>query len=915
MKYKIFALTHGWLLDMTLKKYFGALVLFLLFMVICSCGGAGGDNADASTPSSVKTPVATLSSMSITPTNAKINKGTTRQFTATGLYSDNTIKDITSEVSWNSLQSQVASIDTSGRVTAKATGVATITALSGNISGSTSVTVPPATLVSIAVTPLNVILLSGATQQFKAIATYSDGSTADVTSAVTWNSANLNIATVNTTNGRASAVAKGSTTISASYFGTITGTVGLTVTSAVIESILEIKPLNPSIPQGTTQQFSAIGTFSDNTQGDITSSVTWSSSNTSVATINDGLATGVAPGSATISASSGSSSKETTLTVTSVTLSSILVTPSNPEIPKNTVQQFKAIGTYSDASSRDITSEVAWSSQNESIATINSAGQATGIAGGQTVIKATSGTKSGSATLIVLTPSLASILVTPNNSSMLKGSTQQFTATGIYSDETTKDVTSLVSWSSSNTAVATITSTGLATAIANGSNIIIKATYGNISGSTTLSVTRCAGASPTWTADPDYESVSACVSKALPGDTINVKAGSADWAANTLIINKSINLIGAGNDKTLIVNSAAAPLINISLSSDVAVRISCFYFTQATNDTGYTTIQVKGKTDGSFAYTKIRIDGNKIEKGSRTVQVSGWVEGLIDNNTFMNCNICIGITGDNHHSWGRPIQAGTANALFIENNTFITDNNADREPNQPIYHQEGARTVTRYNTFDGSAYTNGNAIPYDSHGNWGTNLLDYRGQPILEVYNNVFKAHHTYQITDFRGGSILFYNNDFYTISGAPTRIIELWEEEAWTSGGPFCSVPCPVSTTWPAEDQIFNSFFWNNRTFFNGASAPTIITDVQLRSNDVENTFIKKDRDYFMHVPQASGGKEILSNAGAPYYARTRHMTFSSLGANAYYPYSPYKCPHPLSGLEEPCNANILGTNGYSSD
>jgi hypothetical protein len=90
---------------------------------------------------------------------------------------------------------------------------------------------------------------------------------------------------------------------------------------------------------------------------------------------------------------------------------------------------------------------------------------------------------------LVFSPSagLTSIAVTPANPSVIAGSTQQFKATGTYSDNSTQDITSQVSWSSSNTAVATINSAGLASGIAGGSTTIT-ATQASVSGSTTLTV-------------------------------------------------------------------------------------------------------------------------------------------------------------------------------------------------------------------------------------------------------------------------------------------------------------------------------------------------------------------------------------------------------------------------------------------
>ncbi|MBU4143154.1 Ig-like domain-containing protein, partial [Patescibacteria group bacterium] len=76
---------------------------------------------------------------------------------------------------------------------------------------------------------------------------------------------------------------------------------------------------NPSLPLGNTVQFTASGSYSDGTTLNITAQVTWSSSNTSVATVNNsGLATAMATGTATITATSGSISGNTTLTITAV---------------------------------------------------------------------------------------------------------------------------------------------------------------------------------------------------------------------------------------------------------------------------------------------------------------------------------------------------------------------------------------------------------------------------------------------------------------------------------------------------------------------------------------------------------------------------------------------------------------------
>lgn len=100
-------------------------------------------------------------------------------------------------------------------------------------------------------------------------------------------------------------------------------------------------------------------------------------------------------------------------------------------------------------------------------------------------LSACGGSKSGGGTG---SATLASITVTPSNPSISQGTAEPFTATGTFSDGSTQNLTSSATWNSSNTGVAMIASTGVATAVTPGSTTI-KAASGTISGSTTLTVT------------------------------------------------------------------------------------------------------------------------------------------------------------------------------------------------------------------------------------------------------------------------------------------------------------------------------------------------------------------------------------------------------------------------------------------
>ncbi len=478
-------------------KIWVVVLLLAVFVSGCGCGGGGGEGGSGGTP-------AVLVSIEVTPANPSIALGTTQQFTATGIFSDNSSQDLTNSVTWSSADTSIATISNqagaAGLASSQAIGSTTITATSGSVSGSTSLTVTAGVLVSITVTPPNPIIAKGMQQQFTAIGTFADNTTQDITNSVVWSLSDNSIATISNTagsRGLATGVAVGSTSIIATS-GSVSGSTTLTVTAAALVSIT-VTPPNPSIAKGTHQQFTAIGNFTDNTTKDITNSVVWSPSDNSIATISNtegsrGLATGVAAGSTGIIATFGSVSGSATLTVTAATLASITVTPPNTSIVKGTQQQFTAIGTFTDNTTQDITNLVVWSLSDNSIATISNAagsrGLATGVAAGSTSIIATSGSVSGSATLTVTAATLVSITVTPANAYVGFHTNVQYTAIGHFSDNTTQDITQLVTWSSSNTSVATISnqpgSKGLATTDGVIGMTVITATSGNISGSARL---------------------------------------------------------------------------------------------------------------------------------------------------------------------------------------------------------------------------------------------------------------------------------------------------------------------------------------------------------------------------------------------------------------------------------------------
>ena len=167
-------------------------------------------------------------------------------------------------------------------------------------------------------TPTNPSIALGEEQPFTATGVY-DATQLNITTDVTWSSTSESVATISNASGsegRATSRGMGSTNISAVIPGVSTpiGSATLRVTAAELESI-RVTPVNPSIQQGTKQQFTALGRYTDDTEIDISSQVIWSSSDPSVASVSDspgsdGLATSLTVGGTSIRARDSSSGHE-----------------------------------------------------------------------------------------------------------------------------------------------------------------------------------------------------------------------------------------------------------------------------------------------------------------------------------------------------------------------------------------------------------------------------------------------------------------------------------------------------------------------------------------------------------------------------------------------------------------------------
>jgi uncharacterized protein YjdB len=435
-----------------------------------------------------------LSSIAITPPNPSIAKGTTVQLTATGIFSDQTTENLTSQASWTSSDNTVAQVsntpDPHGEVTGLKAGSASITATLNGIQGSTTLTVTTATLGSIVITPTDPSIANGTTVQLTATGVFSDGTTENLTDSVSWISAPAGTATVDP-HGLVTGTSVGSATITATQEG-VSGKNTVTVTAATLASLV-ITPTNPSLALGSTLQLTATGAFTDGSTQDFTSSAAWIGS--PFATVSPtGLLTGIKVGTGLLQASvtvEGILRIATSfVTVTPAVLTSLVITPVNPSLALGTTLQLTATGTFSDGTTEDFTSSADWI--GSPFATVSPTGLLTGIMVGHGLIQASvtvEGIKKIATSFVTVTPAvLTTIQITPAEPSVAKGATVQLTATGVFSDQSTQNLTESASWTSAPEGTATVDPHGLVTGTAVGS-ATITATQEGVSGVATVAVT------------------------------------------------------------------------------------------------------------------------------------------------------------------------------------------------------------------------------------------------------------------------------------------------------------------------------------------------------------------------------------------------------------------------------------------
>ncbi|BAJ00830.1 surface protein, putative [Shewanella violacea DSS12] len=441
---------------------------------------------------------AILEKFVVSPVTATVAAGLTKDFEASGIFSDGTSKDLTATSDWQSSEASIATLDSMGVATSYIPGEVTVTAKYTGFSASATLTVTGAALSSIEVTPANVKVPVGTEGQFEAWALYTDSHSEDITKVASWTSLNddiVHIETGITNGGFASALLLGTTQVEAQFNG-MKATANVEVTDA--EALeLTISPENKTVAIGLSQAYQAFARFSDGTSKEVTLDSSWQSSNLNAATIDmDGLAQTTISGKTIIKATYKGLTAETNLIVGESELLEIQVTPATSEVNINEIQDYIVTAIYSDGYVSVLTNSAVWTIGDDTIAHVVTdgltGGQVTGIAHGVTSVTATVKGKTDTAEVVVTDVEYLGVDVEPADGRVAVNNKVQMQALAAYRDSigtiTHKDVTDQSIWRQEKRDIVSINpETGLLTGLKVGVSAVY-ATYQGVLGEGSMHV-------------------------------------------------------------------------------------------------------------------------------------------------------------------------------------------------------------------------------------------------------------------------------------------------------------------------------------------------------------------------------------------------------------------------------------------
>jgi len=413
----------------------------------------------------------TVASVELTPPAITVRAGNSVTLAARPLDAAGNAVDVRT-ILWSSSNAALATVSSSGVVTALAPGDVRIAASVLGKSATARVTVTARVVASVIVSPATVSVRVGTALPLQALTLDADGG-ALTGRAIVWTSSNTSVATVSA-QGVVTGIAAGAATVTATSDGR-SGQSAVTVTVPPVQTVT-VTPAVDTLALGATRSKSAV--LRDAAGALLTDrTVAWTSSNVTIATVSStGVVTARAPGTASIVATSEGRVGAATVVVLARLADAVTLTPLTATLVVGATQQIAAqvtdpLGTLL------VGRPIVYRSDAATVASVDANGLVTALTPGVARITVISEGKSAVATITVIAEPVATLAVSPTTASLLIGATQQLSVTA-RSAAGALISGRPIAWTSGSSGVASASPAGLVTAIAPGIVVVLAVVEG-----------------------------------------------------------------------------------------------------------------------------------------------------------------------------------------------------------------------------------------------------------------------------------------------------------------------------------------------------------------------------------------------------------------------------------------------------
>lgn len=443
----------------------------------------------STTSSAITVNPAAAIEIQLSPSAVTLTAGSKQTYTATAIDTYGNSWSVTSSASWG-ITTGAGGSWSANTYTCAIAGTWTVTGSYTNVVGTATLTVNPASAVSISISPQSATIIAGSTETFTATATDGNGNYWSVTSSTTWS-----IAPSGGGSGTGGSLVQNIYTSHTAGLYTVKGTYGslsastsLSVIHGSVSSLI-ISPQQATITAGASQAFTATAVDNCGNIWDVTSSTVWTISLGAGGSWSGATYTSAKEGTFTVTGTYGSVSNTATLGVAYCLTFKITVSPSSSSLTAGTSESFTAEASDIYGNVWSITSESSWSISAEADGSW-SGNTYTSYASGTWTVTCTYEGISGTAQITVNNGAPVKIVVGAQSNSIIAGSTTTLTSVAVDNCDNTWDVTNQTSWSISSAAGGSLTANVYTSAITG--TWIVTGSYGQLSNTCSLTVSPAA---------------------------------------------------------------------------------------------------------------------------------------------------------------------------------------------------------------------------------------------------------------------------------------------------------------------------------------------------------------------------------------------------------------------------------------